>query len=58
MKTFGNLGGAVPQLAIGYSVDYLGSWTLPLLAAAILCLLSAVNWMKIDPEENPIISLR
>ncbi len=36
MNTFGNLGGAVPHLAIGYSVDYLGSWTLPLLAAAIL----------------------
>lgn len=53
MKTFGNLGGTVSPVAFGLSEKYLESWTAPSLIAAILCLLSVVLWMRIDPEQNP-----
>ena len=53
MNTFGNLGGTLSLVAFGLSVKYLESWTAPFLIAAILCLLSVVFWMRIDPEQSP-----
>ena len=53
MKTFGNLGGTLSPVAFGLSVKYLECWTVPFLIAAILCLLSVVLWMRIDPEQSP-----
>ena len=48
----GGTGSAVMK-TFGLSEKYLESWTAPSLIAAILCLLSVVLWMRIDPEQNP-----
>ena len=56
MNTFGNLGATVSPIVFGLMVDHLQSWTAPLFLAAILCLLSAIFWAKIDPEENPFVT--
>jgi MFS family permease len=49
MNTFGNLGGALSPIVVGYCVDRLGSWNLPLFTIAAMYLLAAPCWLAIDP---------
>jgi MFS family permease len=49
MNTWGNLGGAVSAVMVGYLATLLG-WTSPFLLASALCLFSALLVSRIDPR--------
>jgi MFS transporter, ACS family, glucarate transporter len=56
MNTFGNLGGAVSPLVVGFCLERWGSWEAPLFSVAGLYLIAALCWLLVDPEkrlENP-----
>jgi len=48
MNTFGNLGGALSPIAIGFALEHWGGWTPPLLSIAVSYLLAAACWLWID----------
>jgi len=48
MNTFGNVGGALSPLVVGYSLQWWGSWSIPLLVAAGVALLGSVFTALID----------
>ncbi len=50
MNTCGNLGGALSPLVFGLLVDLTGSWTVPFLATAGICVAGASLWSAVDPE--------
>jgi MFS family permease len=58
MNTFGNLGGALCPVVVGFCVDRFHSWTLPLLSIALLYLASGACWLAIDPERKLEASAR
>jgi len=49
MNMFGNLGGALSPLVIGFSLQRFGSWQAPLLSVAALYVAAAFLWLGIDP---------
>jgi MFS family permease len=49
MNTWGNVGGALSAALVGYMATSFG-WTSPFVLASIICLLSAVLVMRIDPR--------
>jgi MFS family permease len=49
MNMFGNLGGTLSPVAVGLSMDRLGSWNAPLFSIAALYLVAAVCWLAVDP---------
>jgi sugar phosphate permease len=49
MNTFGNLGGMLSPLVVGWSLTAWGSWDMPLYSVAGGYLLAAVCWLGIDP---------
>jgi sugar phosphate permease len=51
MNMCGNLGGWLASIAIGYMVQYL-NWETPFLVASGLCLLGALLYLRIDPNER------
>jgi sugar phosphate permease len=55
MNMFGNLGGALSPLVIGFSLERFGSWRAPLLSVAVLYVVAAVLWLGIDPGERIVI---
>src|SRR5262249_16066729 len=55
MNMFGNLGGALSPLVIGFSLERFGSWQAPLLSVAALYVVAAVLWLAIDPERRIVI---
>lgn len=52
MNTFGNLGGAVSPVVVGFCLERWGSWETPLLSLAAFYLLAAACWLAIDPEQR------
>ena len=56
MNTFGNLGGAVSAVAIGYLATYLG-WTYPFIVSSAFCVLAAVLASRIDPRRSAVESV-
>jgi MFS transporter, ACS family, glucarate transporter len=52
MNMFGNLGGALSPLVIGFSLERFGSWQAPLLSVAALYVVAAVLWLGIDPGKR------
>jgi len=52
MNMFGNFGGALSPLVIGFCLDRWGSWELPLLSIAVLYVVAAACWLVIDPTER------
>lgn len=48
MNTFGNIGGALSPLVFGYSIDWWGSWRIPLLVAAGIAVLGGVFTLLIN----------
>jgi MFS transporter, ACS family, glucarate transporter len=52
MNMFGNLGGALSPVVIGYGVEHLGAWNVPLLTLALCYLLAAVCWLAVDPARS------
>jgi len=57
MNTFGNLGGTVGPLFMGFCLDQWGSWDMPLTTMPLFCLFSAACWLGIEPDE-PITKTR
>ncbi len=49
MNTFGNLGGFASPLAVGWSLDAIGSWNAPLYSMVALYTIAALCWLGIDP---------
>lgn len=49
MNTFGNLGGALSAVVIGYLATLFG-WTVPFLVASLLCAAAALLATRIDPK--------
>jgi len=52
MNMFGNLGGALSPLVVGWSLEARGSWDAPLVSVACLYLLAATCWLSIDPRKR------
>jgi MFS family permease len=52
MNTFGNLGGFIGPLVVGYAIDRWQSWTIPFYIAAVIYVIGAVAWLAIDPERS------
>jgi MFS family permease len=50
MNTFGNLGGALSPLVVGYALEWWGSWAIPLVAASVISLLGGALTLLIDPR--------
>jgi MFS transporter, ACS family, glucarate transporter len=53
MNTWGNLGGAVSAVAVGYLATHIG-WTSPFLLASALCIISAWLVGRIDPRRSAV----
>jgi sugar phosphate permease len=51
MNTFGNLGGFVGPLVVGYAVQRWGSWALPFSITAAVYAVGAALWLAIDPRK-------
>jgi MFS transporter, ACS family, glucarate transporter len=52
MNTFGNLGGVLSPLVVGWCLEARGSWNAPLVSVACLYALSAACWLAIDPRQR------
>jgi MFS family permease len=52
MNMFGNLGGTLSPLVIGFSLERWQAWQAPLLSVAALYLVAAGLWLLIDPEDR------
>jgi MFS transporter, ACS family, glucarate transporter len=52
MNTWGNVGGAVSAVMVGYLATLLG-WTSPFILASALCLFSALLVSRVDPRRRP-----
>jgi MFS family permease len=52
MNTFGNLGGAISPLVVGYTVQWWGAWSTPLLVTAGVCILCGLLTLAIDPRKR------
>jgi ACS family D-galactonate transporter-like MFS transporter len=51
MNTFGNIGGAISPLVVGYSVQLWGSWTLPFYVTAGVYAAGGLLTLLIDPTQ-------
>jgi MFS family permease len=56
MNTFGNLGGAISPLVVGYVVQWWGSWSTPLVVTAAVCGICGLLTLTIDPSQRLRIS--
>ena len=52
MNTFGNVGGALSPVVVGYAVEWWGSWAIPLLIAAGVAGLGGVFTLLIDTSRG------
>jgi MFS family permease len=51
MNTFGNIGGSLSPLVVGYAVQWWGSWAIPLLIASGVAVLGGVFTLLIDTRK-------
>lgn len=56
MNTFGNIGGSLSPLVVGYSVQWWGSWSIPLLIAAGVAVLGGMFTLLIDTRKTLALS--
>lgn len=52
MNTFGNLGGLMSPLVVGWAVDSLHSWTLPFYVTSLVYVAGALAWLAVDPHRR------
>jgi len=52
MNTFGNLGGFVGPLVVGYALERGSSWSVPFSITAAVYALGALLWLAIDPHRQ------
>ena len=50
MNSLGNLAAMLNPLIVAYSVQWLGSWNVPLYLMGILFVVGAASWLVVDPE--------
>jgi nitrate/nitrite transporter NarK len=50
MNMFGNLGGFVAPIAMGYILSITGGYTLALFISSGMYVVGAICWMLLDPE--------
>jgi sugar phosphate permease len=51
MNTFGNLGGSLSPLVVGYALDWWKSWSIPLLMAAGVAVMGGLLTLRIDTRK-------
>ena len=54
MNMFGNFGGALNGVAVGWCLERWHSWTVPLYSVAALYLIAAICWIGVDPEKTVV----
>ena len=52
MNTFGNLGGVMSPVVVGWCLTLWGSWEAPLYTVAGFYVFAAVCWLGVDPTES------
>lgn len=52
MNTFGNVGGLIGPMVVGFAVDRWHSWTFPFYVTAFVYAAGALAWLAIDPERK------
>jgi len=52
MNTFGNLGGALSPVVVGWCLDRWHAYDAPLVTMAACYLVAALAWLRIDATEN------
>jgi sugar phosphate permease len=52
MNTFGNIGGFLCPIVVGWAVGQLHSWTVPFYIAAAVYAVGAMAWLAVDPERR------
>jgi len=52
MNMFGNLGGTLSPLVLGYLVQWYGSWVLPLLIASVVSTISGILMLTVNPNKR------
>jgi ACS family glucarate transporter-like MFS transporter len=51
MNMFGNFGGTLCGVAVGWCLDDWHSWNAPLYSIAVFYIVAAACWLGIDPEQ-------
>lgn len=54
MNTYGNIGGALSPLVVGYALDWWGSWSIPLLLAAGVAVLGGFFTLLVDTRPEAV----
>lgn len=52
MNTFGNLGGSIGPVVMGYAVKYLTSWSIPILITCGVYILGVIFWLRVQPNKK------
>jgi MFS family permease len=52
MNTFGNVGGLIGPMVVGFAVDRWHSWTFPFYVTALVYAAGALAWLAIDPHRK------
>lgn len=58
MNTFGNIGGVLSPVAVGYSLQWWDSWSIPLLVAAAVAALGGAFTLLIDSRKQLVTESR
>jgi MFS family permease len=51
MNTFGNIGGAISPLVVGYAVQWYNSWTVPFFITAAVYVAGGILTLLINPRK-------
>ena len=54
MNTWGNIGGALSPLVVGYAVGWWNSWTVPFYITAGIYLFGAICTLLVDPRKRVV----
>ena len=52
MNTFGNLGGSIGPIVMGYAVKYWMSWSIPILITCGVYMLGVIFWLMVQPHKK------
>jgi nitrate/nitrite transporter NarK len=52
MNTFGNIGGAISPLVVGYAVEWWSSWTVPFFITAGVYVFGGVMTLLVNPNKR------
>jgi ACS family glucarate transporter-like MFS transporter len=52
MNTFGNIGGAISPLVVGYALQWWHSWTMPFFVTAAVYVIGGLLTLAIDPTRG------